>query len=481
MPYRRSPSALFAPALLVALVASPLQAQTKGKAVVAAAPPAPAATPAPQVEPTLPDVSDPLLTPPPPPTNILSSWQQALALVRDQSITMRLARANVRQAEAAAHQALAPALPQLTGTGTVNYEIIKGTGPRPGPNGTVVIGTIPDPATSWQGDLTLRVPVFYPKVWSDYGSAKDAVDAAKLSSQESERQVIAGVADLIVSVVTAERLAEVARSSLKAALATVDLTKRRAALGASNTLDVLRVEGEASLSRSQVVTTNEAVIRAREALGSALGSPQEWGVTPDIQVDALVADAQRSCRQENDVEARTDVRAAKANVGVAERRLKGIDYTYLPTVDAVSSLDVYSPVSGINDRHETWSIGGILKWNLYDGGLRGGLRDSAKATVDAAQADLAEAKRAASLQVTQALRQVQVAEANLAVSSKTREIDSETARLTKISFLNGSGTSFDLVTSEAQLRVAEADLAVKEFDVMQAKIAALLALSTCRL
>ena len=79
------------------------------------------------------------------------------------------------------------------------------------------------------------------------------------------------------------------------------------------------------------------------------------------------------------------------------------------------------------------------------------------------------------------LRAVKVAEANLAVSAKTREIDAETARLSKISFLNGSGTSFDLVTTEAALRVAEVDLAVKEFDVMQAKIAALLALSSCQI
>ncbi|MEO7032849.1 MAG: TolC family protein [Polyangiaceae bacterium] len=478
MPYRRSLSALFAPTLLATLVAASVQAAPAKPVPVAAPTPAPAA----QAEPTLPDVSDPLLEPPPPPTHVLSSWQQGLALVRDQSVNMRLARANVLQAEAAARQALAPALPQLSAQGTVNYQIIKGTGVvGETATGGPISGTIPDPATAWKADLTLRVPVFYPKVWYDHGSAKDAVDAARLSTKETERQVVAGVADLIVSVVTAERLSEVARTSLSAALSTVDLTKRRAALGASNTLDVLRVEGEASLSRSQVVTATEALIRAREALGTALGSAEAWGVTPDIQLDSLAADAQRTCSHETDIDARTDVRAARANVGVAERRLKGIDYAYLPTVDAVSSVDLYSPVSGINNRHETWSVGGILSWNLYDGGLRGGQRDSAKAAVDVAQADLAETKRGASLQVTQALRQVQVAEADLAVAAKTREIDSETARLSKISFLNGSGTSFDLVTTESLLRVAETDLAVKEFTVTEAKIAALLALSTCNL
>ena len=402
-------------------------------------------------------------------------------MVRDQSVTMRLARSNVLQAQAGAREALAPALPQLTGTGSVQHHLIKGTGivVDPGVPGGIRNGTIPDPSTFWAGALTLRIPVFYPQVWYNHGSAQDAVEAAKLSSKESEREVVAAVADTIVSVVTAERLAEVSRSSLKAALSTVDLTKRRAALGASNTLDVLRVEGEASLSRSQVVSATESLIRAREALGTALGTAEAWGVTPDIQLDSLGADAQKNCHIESDVLARSDVRAAQANVGVADRQVKSVDWAYLPTVDAVSTFTLLEPVSGINNRHETWTIGGLLSWNIYDGGLRGGQRQLALANLDAARANLAESKRNASLQVTQALRAVKVAEANLAVSAKTREIDAETARLSKISFLNGSGTSFDLVTTEANLRVAEVDLAVKEFDVLEAKIAALLALSTC--
>jgi outer membrane protein, multidrug efflux system len=483
MPHRRSFSILGLVSLLAVNTA-----QAQKKPAVAAAPAAPAPTPAPQTEPTLPDVSDPLLAPPPPPTKVLTSWQEGIAMVRDQSVTLRLARANVLAAQAQAREALSGALPQLTGSASVQHHLITGPitvdGVAPGPGGlmeTVTTETIPDPSTFWTAALNLRIPVFYPQVWYNHGSAKDAVEASKLTARESERQVIAAVANTIVSVVTAERLAEVSRESLKAALSTVDLTKRRAALGASNTLDVLRVEGEASLSRAQVVAATESLIEAREALGTALGTAEAWGVTSNIQLDALATDAQKNCHIESDVLSRTDVRAAQANLGVADRQVKSIDYAYLPTVDAVSTFTLLDPVSGINNRHETWTIGGLLSWNIYDGGLRGGQREAAVAGEDAARANLAEAKRNASLQVIQATRAVQVAESNLAVSAKTREIDSETARLTKISFLNGSETSFDLVTTESALRVAEVDLAVKEFDVMQAKIAALLALASCEI
>jgi outer membrane protein, multidrug efflux system len=468
MSHRRSLSVI---GLISLLAAQTAEAQQKPVATAPASAPAPAA----QTEPELPDVSDPLLAPPPPPTKVLSSWQQGLAMVRDQSVQLRLARANVLTSEAEARQALAPALPQLGAQGSVTHHLIRGDVA----NGMGGTATIPDPSTFWVASLGLTVPIFHPSNWYGYASAKDAIEAARLSNKEAERQAIANVADKIVSVVTAERLAEVSRASLKAALATVDLTKRRAALGASNTLDVLRVEGEASLSRSQVVQATETLVRAREDLGTALGTSEAWGVKPDIQLDALASDAQKNCRAENDILARTDVRAAEANLGVADRSVKSVDYAYLPTLDGVSTFSLVDPRSPINNRHETWTIGAVLNWNIYDGGARGGQRDFALANREAARANLAEAKRNASLQVTQAFRAVKVAEANLAVSAKTREIDAETARLSKISFLNGSGTSFDLVTTEANLRVAEVDLAVKEFDVMQAKIAALLALSSC--
>src|SRR5687767_7962803 len=102
MPHRRSLTALPAvAALLLATLLAPQAADAQPKPGGAAAAPAPAtAAPAAVVEPPMPDVSDPLLETPPPPTNVLESWQQALRLVRDQSVSMRLARVNVQRAEA---------------------------------------------------------------------------------------------------------------------------------------------------------------------------------------------------------------------------------------------------------------------------------------------------------------------------------------------------------------------------------------------
>ena len=427
----------------------------------------PAAESSAAAEPPLPNVSDPMLEPPPPPPHVLKTWQEAVSWIRRASTNVRTAEARIRQAEAEARQALAPALPQLEGHGQTFYNILnRSSNPLFNP-----------PSVTYSGGGSITLPLLNAAAWYNHGTARDAVDSARLSALDVERREVALVANSIVTVITAERLAEVSRVSLQSALSTLDLNRRRAELGASSSVDVLRAEQEASISRAQVVSADENLRRAREALGLALGTNEAWGIAPDIQLDALMSDAQKTCSVNKDVQQRTDIRAAQASLKVSERRVKGVDYEYLPTIHAISNLE------GNKSFNETlvWNVGAQLSWLIYDGGLRGATSRVRQAETDTAREQLTATTRQASVEVTQAVRSVKVAEANLTIASKTRDISAETARLARVAFLNRSGTRFDLVDTARRLREAELDLAIKEFEVLRAQIAALLSLATCRL
>lgn len=441
--------------------------------------PAPVATTATAAEPVLPQVTDDMLAPVPPATNVLTSWREALRILRDNSTTLKTSRAREDVARAQSRQVLAGSLPVLSADAGITYQILKGKGVRIDGTNVDTNATIPDPALTWQGGLNLRVPVLSLDTWYNRGTAEAQIEVTKLNTKALERISVAMVADAVVAAVTAERLAEVSRVSLESVLSTLDLNKRRAALGAASALDVLRIEQEVSLSRAQVVSANDGVLQAREQLGAVLGSSEPYGVTPNIRLDALANDAKTTCQPNNDVLARSDVRAAEASVNVAKRNEDYIGKTYWPTVDAVSSLTYWQPESGINNKHVTWSVGGVLTWTLYDGGLRYGTREQRTAETRIASEQLSEAKRQARLEVTQAFRTVKSSEATLAVAARTRDIAAETARLSKVAYLNGSGTSFDLVDTARRQREAELDYTIKEFNVLRAKIAALLALATC--
>jgi multidrug efflux system outer membrane protein len=461
--------------------AAPPRAPAAAPATPAAAQPgttaAPPAPPTAVEEPKLPSVDDPMLEPAPRAAQMVTSWRQALELVRAHSVDVRSAVVRVERARAEARQALSGALPSLTGVAQVGTHILTGerlnafTGARE---------TVPDPRTGWTAGLELRVPIFHPAEWQAHGTAKDAIDARELNVKDAERRVVAAIADAIVSTVTAERLAEVNRVLLRSALSTLDLNKRRAALGASSQLDVLRAEQDVELTRAGVVSADEQLLRAREALGLALGVSGGYGVSQDIRVENLAADAQTSCRKETSVTARADVKAGSAEVGLAERRTKNIDARLWPVVDAVSNLTVYgSRDSSPTNEYLAWTAGAVLTWNLYDGGQRYAERNALEADVRLSREQLNDTRRRAELEVAQSTRAVQVARTNLTVATRARDIAAETARLAKIAFMNGSGTSFDLVDTARTLRQAELDLAVKEFEVLRAEVTAFLALASC--
>jgi outer membrane protein TolC len=428
----------------------------------------------------LPEVTDDMLTPPPPPGNLLTTWRDALRMVRGRASALRISRAQVAEAQGRARQALAGALPNVTGSATLTRHLLFGIGVNFTPAGVQPNAVIPDPATFFDATVTLTQPVLAVGTWYGIETAKRQQKALEMQAADTERLMLGSVAESAVSVITAERVAETSRVSLRFALSTLDLTRRRAQLGATSAVDVLRAEQEVAMSRAQVVGADESVAQAHEALGMSLGDDKPWGVSPNVEIRELAQTAADICKRVSGVESRSDLRAARMNVDIAERNARAVDYRYAPTLDFMSQLAFLGNLNrSPNGEHVTWTVGALLNWPIYDGGDRGGDRTRAEAASEIARERYIEAKRTASIEVKQANRAIEVSMSRLRVSASTRDIASESARLAKVAFVNGSGTSFDLIDTARRLREAEIDLAIKEFEVVRAQIAAFLVEANC--
>ncbi len=434
---------------------------------------------------TMPDVKDPMLEPVPPPARELASWRQALELVHARSTALHISQAQVEQSRAATRRALAGALPQLTGNAGVTRYLLLGHGltfdtTASSINNAAGIGNLPDPATQLTSSLDLRVPVIDFSTWYTVGTSRTREHVADENALDTQRILLGTVAQAAVGVITASRIAESSRVSLESALSTLELTQRRADLGAASAVDVLRAKQEVASSRAQIISANESLRQARESLGAALGDTVGWGVATSIGVDDLERTASSVCQVVDPTEARADIRSASMAVAAAERDRTSVDYKYLPSVDLASSLSyVNSTLISPNGNHVNWTLGGQLTWLLYDGGDRYGLRRSNEAALTIARETLTQKKRDVTLQVTQADRAITVAQVNLAVARTARDVAKEQARLSRLAFVNGSGTSFDLIDSTSKLRQAEIDLLIKDFQVFQARLTAFLARANC--
>ncbi|MCU0687715.1 MAG: TolC family protein [Polyangiaceae bacterium] len=487
-----APAARPAPAAPAAGQAAPVAQAAPGAA--GAAGPRPAGAPSP-TQPTLPSKEeDPLLQPVPPPAKLVSGWRDALSLVRTRSTDLQIALQDVERADAQARVALAGLLPTLSANLSAQQALGR-TVNNPVRN-TPEVEYFTGNATSYSASGTLTVPIIAPRAWYAQGTAERQQIFAERNVASQKRLLAAALARALVSVITAERVSELNKVGLRTALERLELTRRRLALGAANGLDVIRVEQDAAIARATIVTGDESLRQAREALGLALGVPESVGVPADLSLDAFAQESERVCRKGATVADRPDVQAAEAQVEVSRRGVGDVEAQFYPTLNLQSvytrsqtpfvilQVNPNNPAGEpirLSDRVNAtnWTIAGVLSWNIFDGGVRyGQLRDTRAQVVQAEQR--AEAtRRNASIEVTRSLRGVKVADDAQRVSQQTRDLARETDRLTRANFELGRGTSLDLVDAARRLRESEIQLAVREFEAIQAKITALLALSQC--
>lgn len=431
--------------------------------------------------PPAPEVNDPMLAPVPRARTEIGTWEEALQSVRARSTDLRIAAAAIARAEAQHRVALAGALPSLNGQAAFTNNILTKDVLQPiglGPDGAI-FRTLTTPQSNFlTGQLVAVQPVLALRSWYAIGTASVNEDAARLSFDDAKRQIALAVANAIVGVVTAERLAELNRLGLRNALARLELTVRKTALGGSTGLDVVRARQDVEVARATLVAGDETLRQSRETLGIALGIPEGVGVPPNVDISGLERDARSSCKPAATVDDRPDVAALRTRTEAAHRLVNDVKYQFTPTVNVQSALSTTTADTGPSP-NTTWNVQAVLSMPLWEGGARyGNLRD-AHAQEDIAALNFEATRRTATVQVIQARRGVTVAEDRRRVASSARDLAAETDRLTRIAFQEGRGTSLELVTAAQSLRESEIQLALRDFELVRARVLAVLALATC--
>ncbi|WP_407667230.1 TolC family protein [Myxococcus qinghaiensis] len=447
-------------------------------AFVAASTPAAPNPPVASPVPFQPKVEDAMLAPVPPAPQQVSTWEQALTLVRERSTNLRSAEAGVQRAEGRWRQALATLLPNARAQASATHDFLNpdtavGVFPSPALDGRT--GTAPILGTV---SASLSQSLVDVGAWRGLSSASASERGAVASLQDLRRRLTLGLARTLVATVAAERAAELNRVGLLQALERSALTTRSFDLGASNQLDVVRVNQDVALARGALVAGDEQLRRAREALGIALGFGNAVGVDTSFNLNGLMEDARKACTPLEDLDARPDLAAARAQVEASRDSRRQASAGYLPTLGLTSNLQGVTTDPGFG-RFSTWSIAAVLSVPLWEGGLRGGLVKEREGIERQAAEALEGSRRDVSVEVTQARRSIEVAQALVKTASESRELADRTDRLTRRSFEVGRGDSLELVQSGAALRQAELTLALREFELVQARLDAFLTEARC--
>lgn len=418
-----------------------------------------------------PPVSDPLLAPPPEAPARLESWAQALELIRAQSPSYAQRAQAVQRAQGAARIALGAVLPTLTATGAFTHQFSTEDVTLAG----VTFTTPPPNLLSAQASANWSVLNL--RALHDLGTAGRELDAAKLSFADARREIASSAVGAILATLATTRVAELNRTGLRTALERLSLTEARQQFGQGTALDHDRALQDVASARAQVLSGDESLLQAREALGLLLGSRTPLAAPAALDLQQFEQAVAQTCKLNADLERRPDVAAAALRLEVAERNVTSAELQPLPIVSLFAqgghaSEAVLAPLN-------TFAMGATLTFPLYDGGVRYGVLRINRAAAEEARAALNQTRLAAVVSSARASRAVTVLTASRDVAKDQRDLAARIDERTQGGYAQGFGTSLDLVTSAQALRAAENNLALLEFQVAQARANAVLTNAEC--
>jgi outer membrane protein TolC len=422
-------------------------------------------------KPPQPAADDPLLAAPPPAPQQLQSWSEALRLVRQHAPRYQKEFENISRARAQSQQAVAAVLPNLNGQGTytrqfVTERVVLGDAEfdTPVPN---VLGA--SATLSWQvGNL---------RSYYGIGTASVNTDAAERGFAEQRRQIASAVLDAMLATLVTARVADINRVGLRTALEREQLARKRLHYGQGTTLDVDRAAQDVATARGELVQGDEALRRAREALGLVLGSQKPMAASEQLDLERLESSVADTCKRRRDIEDRPDVAAARLRVQLAERSITEVYLQFAPSLALASNVASNSQVT--YGPKVTWDMQAVLRVPLFDAGRFGQLED-ARALERQALADLSAARLQALLDVTQAGRATEVARQSLAIAEDSRTLAERVDQSTRAQFADGLSTSLELVNTAQALRRAQLQAAQASFELARTRAAQILALADCQ-
>jgi outer membrane protein TolC len=367
---------------------------------------------------------------------------------------LAVARARAEAAHGVARQAAAAWLPIVAATGTYlrnDDEVVLSFGDLLGQLPLPVPIEAPDdvtiqPLEVWNGALTARVPLLAAPAWAETRAASRAASAADAGLEEIRNELEAAVVAAAASVEAAEGVVTAAERAVIVAEAHLRSTRIALEAGTATKVDLLAAEAEVARRKSEAVQARSTLDKALDGAGSLLGVDGPVRIAlPDAAAPASLPGA------------RPALSAAAAQVDAARAKVSSAWLRHLPTLSATGLAQAATvPYPTGNDTQ--WRVGLEATWTAYDGGLRYGRLDQARAELEGAEATLRAETLRVSKELRDAERDLSVAREQVALAEEQAKLAAEAASVAEKGL--AAGTTSALLARDVEQQAFAAEVGV---------------------
>ena len=319
------------------------------------------------------------------------------------------------------------------------------------------------------GALTAVLPLINLKSWFTIGAAQSGEALAELSFADARQSLLLGVARTFCLTRMAQEVLALHEGNVRSAEQHLRVARQRRDAGAGMPIDVIRAETDLEQARQEHLAARAALDSARDGLGLLLdAAAAPLPATPP----AIAAPTEDSAGLERRALAdRTDLAAARARATLADDQLTAAWMEFVPTLELIGNLShqFTDPPDLGSDDQTRWVLMLNIKVPLYDH-FRYATLDERAASLRQAELQRAATEKRAALEVRQARRDHETAQASVALAERQANLAREGLALVEAAYEAGAGASLDVTEARRLNTAAGVNLAAQR---LQAQVALL--------
>lgn len=399
-------------------------------------------------------------------------FKQCVDLALAQYPDLAVSRSQIEQAEAGLRQAEAGRLPRVTLslTATHTNDPLGAFGLKLGQErigaSDFVPATLNDPKSI--NNLNTRVELLWPvytggQVQNYVEQSRALVRAAQAGDVAARQQLVQQVLVAYQGVHLARAHVQVAEDALAAAEEYVRITERMHQQGLAVKSDVLSARVHREDARVRLAGAKNGVSaaldRLRLLMGKSLDEPVDVGAPV---MPRMLAGSEAELRRQA-MDNHATLKALQERMEAAAAQVEAARAGSRPQINLMLRQDWNDHGLGLDATSTTFA--GVLSWTAFDGGgTRAGV-DRAEALRQELAAHLRQTRDGIALQVAEARRRALEAEERIAARELAAQQAEEARRLVQRRYENGVATLVELLTAQAQVDRARADLAAARHEL----------------
>lgn len=392
------------------------------------------------------------------------SLKESIEEALKRSVTLHSAKEGVQVAEAQRKEALTAFLPKFSTSYSYQRldQVPEFTLPIVVQLGRTPLATQAGTKDNYNWAVEVRQPLFAGGgILANYQFNRIGLEAARQEEQTARQDLILQVQTAYLNIVNAEKLREVALSSLERLTAHREMTRHFYEVGMVPRNDLLFAEVELANGHQAVLRAENGVELAKAKFNTLLRRPMDSPVAVEDILDYRPYDRDFMECLKTAMENRSEIKSQSFRVEQAQKSVQLARSEYYPAINFVGNYSKYGDEPGVSGTpyqdSESWYVMAMANWTFWEWGKTKNRVDASLGRERQVNDALDNIRDSISLEVKNAWLLLREAEKQIFVTRKAVLQAEENYRITVERYREQVATATDVIDAQTLLTRANSD------------------------